>query len=131
MSGHTLLGSAADVAASAPMRIWTTVVDHARRPFPGGHALHGTSIVPASTLLHTFLETSPGHEGATSLFDVDLRFPLALGSARQVQVVREGSALRLATRPAQPRRHGGVGELAHPHHRLHHGRPHHRLPRRG
>ncbi|MET9646235.1 type I polyketide synthase [Streptomyces syringium] len=99
VTGHALLGRPVDVASPTPLRLWNTYLDDASRPFPGGHALHGTSIVPASSIIHTFLETAAGHGRAKALYDVHLRFPIALATAREVQVVQEGSTLRLSTRP--------------------------------
>ncbi|MFC5146729.1 type I polyketide synthase [Streptomyces aureoversilis] len=109
VTGHTLLGPPVDVAASTPLRIWNTYLDDAVRPFPGGHALHGTSIVPASSIIHTFLEAAPGQGGSKALFDVSLKFPVALAIPREVQVVQEGLTLRLSTRPAGPSGTSGPG----------------------
>ncbi|MFE2944546.1 type I polyketide synthase [Streptomyces sp. NPDC059255] len=98
VTGHTLLGPPLDLATHSPIRVWNTRLDDANRPFPGGHALHGTSIVPASSIIHTFLEAVPGHDGSKALFDVALKFPIALGTPREVQIVEEGQTLRLSTR---------------------------------
>ncbi|MGK5642610.1 type I polyketide synthase [Streptomyces sp. URMC 126] len=100
VSGHTLLGAPVDLATAdgTTLRVWNTVLDEASRPFPGGHSLHGASIVPASSIIHTFLEAAPGVGGSKALFDLSLRFPIALASSREVQVVREGLNLRLSTR---------------------------------
>ncbi|ARZ71987.1 hypothetical protein SMD11_6411 [Streptomyces albireticuli] len=100
VTGHTLLGRPVDVATEGRLRLWNTCLDDASRPFPGGHALHGASIVPASSIIHTFLEAAPGQGGSKALFDVSLKFPIALASPREVQVVQEGLTLRLSTRPA-------------------------------
>ncbi|MFI9206047.1 acyltransferase domain-containing protein [Streptomyces sp. NPDC053048] len=99
VTGHALLGRPVDVASPKPLRLWNTYLDNASRPFPGGHALHGTSIVPASSVIHTFLETAADQGTAKALFDVHLRFPIALATPREVQVVQEDSTLRLSTRP--------------------------------
>ncbi|MBX7550430.1 beta-ketoacyl synthase N-terminal-like domain-containing protein [Streptomyces sp. NPDC004232] len=99
VTGHTLLGTPVDLAADTQVRVWNTYLDDASRPFPGGHALHGTSIVPASSIIHTFLEAAPGQGGSKALFDVSLKFPIALATAREVQVVQDGLTLRLSTRP--------------------------------
>ncbi|GGP76094.1 type I polyketide synthase [Streptomyces abikoensis] len=99
VTGHALLGRPVDVASSRPLRLWNTYLDDASRPFPGGHALHGTSIVPASSIIHTFLETAAGPGAAKAIFDVHLRFPIALATPREVQVVQDDSTLRLSTRP--------------------------------
>ncbi|UBI36164.1 MULTISPECIES: type I polyketide synthase [Streptomyces] len=109
ISGHTLLGAPVDLATTngTALRLWNTVLDEASRPFPGGHSLHGASIVPASSIIHTFLEAAPGVGGSKALFDLSLRFPIALASAREVQVVREGLELRLSTRAVGAK--GGPG----------------------
>ncbi|MFE0101630.1 acyltransferase domain-containing protein [Streptomyces sp. NPDC059009] len=99
VTGHTLLGTPVDVATDAGIRVWNTHLDDASRPFPGGHALHGTSIIPASSIIHTFLEAAPGQGGSKALFDVSLKFPIALATPREVQVVRDGLTLRLTSRP--------------------------------
>ncbi|PSJ26437.1 type I polyketide synthase [Streptosporangium nondiastaticum] len=109
VTGHTLLGPPVDVAGTAPLRIWNTYLDDSVRPFPGGHALHGTSIVPASSIIHTFLEAAPGQGGSKALFDVSLKFPVALATPREVQVVQEGLTLRLSTRPTGPSGASGPG----------------------
>ncbi|MFH8786718.1 type I polyketide synthase [Streptomyces roseoverticillatus] len=109
VTGHTLLGPPVDVAGTTPLRIWNTYLDDSVRPFPGGHALHGTSIVPASSIIHTFLEAAPGQGGSKALFDVSLKFPVALATPREVQVVQEGLTLRLSTRPTGPSGSTGPG----------------------
>ncbi|MEU8547520.1 acyltransferase domain-containing protein [Streptomyces roseoverticillatus] len=109
VTGHTLLGPPVDVAGTTPLRIWNTYLDDSVRPFPGGHALHGTSIVPASSIIHTFLEAAPGQGGSKALFDVSLKFPVALATPREVQVVQEGLTLRLSTRPTGPSGTAGPG----------------------
>ncbi|MGK5544576.1 type I polyketide synthase [Streptomyces sp. URMC 127] len=109
VTGHTLLGPPVDVAGTTPLRIWNTYLDDSVRPFPGGHALHGTSIVPASSIIHTFLEAAPGQGGSKALFDVSLKFPVALATPREVQVVQEGLTLRLSTRPTGPSGAAGPG----------------------
>ncbi|WP_229882400.1 type I polyketide synthase [Streptomyces alanosinicus] len=113
VTGHTLLGRPVDVGIDTPVRVWTTYLDDATRPFPGGHALHGTSIVPASSIIHTFLEAAPGQGGAKALFDVSLKFPIALATPREVQVVQEGLTLRLSTRPTNVAGHGPGNWLVH------------------
>ncbi|MEV4922956.1 type I polyketide synthase [Streptomyces roseoverticillatus] len=109
VTGHTLLGPPVDVAGTTPLRIWNTYLDDSVRPFPGGHALHGTSIVPASSIIHTFLEAAPGQGGSKALFGVSLKFPVALATPREVQVVQEGLTLRLSTRPTSPSGTAGPG----------------------
>ncbi|MFF7726759.1 type I polyketide synthase [Streptomyces sp. NPDC008001] len=109
VTGHTLLGPPVDVAGTTPLRVWNTYLDDSVRPFPGGHALHGTSIVPASSIIHTFLEAAPGQGGSKALFGVSLKFPVALATPREVQVVQEGLTLRLSTRPTGPSGATGPG----------------------
>ncbi|SDH33356.1 6-methylsalicylic acid synthase [Lentzea fradiae] len=90
-ASHTLLGSAIEVAGQARTTLWRTTLDEANRPYPGSHTIHGTEIVPAAVLVNTFF----GAAGTSALTDVDLRLPVVAG---ELQVVRDGTALRIAAK---------------------------------
>jgi neocarzinostatin naphthoate synthase len=95
---HTLLGGMSVVSTATPARVWQTHLDTASRPYPGGHPVRGVEIVPAAVLLCTFLAAAGGDAG---LRDVRLRTPVAVQAPRQVQVVAEDGALRLASRSTE------------------------------
>lgn len=90
---HTLLGGRTDVTGPVPSQVWQTRLDSSTRPYPGDHPVQGTEIVPAAVLLNTFLAAAK-----TGLSDVRLRTPVAPGSARDIQVVRQDDALSLSSR---------------------------------
>ncbi|HEX2417256.1 MAG TPA: SDR family NAD(P)-dependent oxidoreductase, partial [Micromonosporaceae bacterium] len=96
VESHTLLGAQVPVAGLPGLRVWQTQVDRETRPYPGSHPIHGVEIVPAAVLFTTFLGTSD----TSGLSDISLRVPLAIDTARQVQVVTQDGAVRLASRPA-------------------------------
>ncbi len=97
---HDLLGSPT-VLAGSDVRAWHTSLDDASRPYPGSHAINGTEIVPAAVYLCTFLAALPDSGGVTELADISMTAPLMTAERRDVQVVAEGSELRLASRPAR------------------------------
>jgi 6-methylsalicylic acid synthase len=78
---HTLLGERLLIAGK-DLVIFNTKLDVNTKPFPGDHPLHGTEIVPAAVLINTFLHATQ----ATSLSNVVLKVPVALGAPRQVQI---------------------------------------------
>ncbi|MFI9388317.1 beta-ketoacyl synthase N-terminal-like domain-containing protein [Kutzneria sp. NPDC052558] len=92
---HTLLGAEIAIGGGSPTRLWQTTLDEASRPYPGTHPVHGVEIVPAAVLLNTFLAGGD----LTALTDVNLRIPLAVEPPRDVQVIRQGRVLTLASRP--------------------------------
>ena len=97
---HTLLGAGTGVAGS-DTRIWRTSVADADRPYPGSHALNGVEIVPAAVLVNTFLHAAGGED--VTLTGVEMTHPLMTAERRQIQVVHEPPAIRLAARtPAGP-----------------------------
>ncbi|MEU4573594.1 beta-ketoacyl synthase N-terminal-like domain-containing protein [Nonomuraea sp. NPDC023979] len=116
---HTLLGAGTTLAGSAT-RLWRTSLEDANRPYPGSHAVSGIEIVPAAVLVNTFLEAAGSGaagtgaagtgaagsgEGASPpvLSDVEMMHPLMTAERRQIQVVHEPPAIRLAARtPATP-----------------------------
>ncbi|WP_063753718.1 type I polyketide synthase [Kutzneria sp. 744] len=92
---HTLLGAMVTIGGGSPTRMWQTTLDEDSRPYPGEHPVHGVEIVPAAVLLNSFLATGE----LTGLTDVNLRVPLAVEPSRDVQVIRQGGVLTLASRP--------------------------------
>ncbi|AQZ63724.1 type I polyketide synthase [[Actinomadura] parvosata subsp. kistnae] len=99
---HTLLGAVTALAGSRT-RAWRTSLEDANRPYPGSHALNGVEIVPAAVLVNTFLRAA-GEEGEdVTLTGVEMTHPLMTAERRQIQVVHEPPAVRLAARtPAAP-----------------------------
>ncbi|MFJ7073635.1 SDR family NAD(P)-dependent oxidoreductase [Streptomyces sp. NPDC098781] len=91
----TLLGTETAVHGSNT-RVWQTTLDLRTRPYPRRHPVLGTEIVPAAVLINTFL--TAGH--TDELNDVRLRQPVVVPQTetREVQIVREGTALRLVSR---------------------------------
>jgi 6-methylsalicylic acid synthase len=92
---HTLLGDGVDLAGT-DVRLWRTALDDQNRPYPGSHAIEGVEIVPAAVLAATFFAAS----GGQALGEVTMSAPLLTADRREVQVVRQGTALRLAARAA-------------------------------
>ncbi|MPZ81287.1 MAG: acyltransferase domain-containing protein [Actinophytocola sp.] len=95
---HTLLGSPTAIAGTE-LRVWHTSLDDANRPYPGSHALNETEIVPAAVFVATFMDARPA-ESDTALTEVTMSRPLMTAELRDVQVVRDGEQLRLASRAA-------------------------------
>jgi 6-methylsalicylic acid synthase len=93
---QTLLGHRTTVQGTSPVTLWQTRIDAASRPYPGGHQVLGTEILPAAVVLTSFLAT----RGTDALADVVLRVPLALTAPRDVQIVRQGQQLKLSSRLA-------------------------------
>jgi 6-methylsalicylic acid synthase len=92
---HTLLGDGIDLAGT-DVRLWRTSLDDQTRPYPGSHAIEGVEIVPAAVLAATFFAAA----GGQVLGEVTMSAPLLTADRREVQVVRQGAALRLAARAA-------------------------------
>ncbi|WP_250906734.1 type I polyketide synthase [Nonomuraea sp. NEAU-A123] len=92
---HTLLGDGLDLAGT-DVRLWRTGVDDQTRPYPGSHAIEGVEIVPAAVLAATFFAAA----GGQVLGEVTMSAPLLTADRREVQVVRQGTGLRLAARAA-------------------------------
>ncbi|MEU4535912.1 beta-ketoacyl synthase N-terminal-like domain-containing protein [Streptosporangium sp. NPDC023825] len=92
---HALLGAVSSLAGSRT-RVWRTSVEDANRPYPGSHALNGVEIVPAAVLVNTFLNAVEDED--VTLTDVEMMHPLMTAERRQVQVVHEPPAVRLAAR---------------------------------
>ncbi|WP_137144633.1 type I polyketide synthase [Mycolicibacterium sp. CR10] len=96
VASNTLLGGMSDVTGAVPSRVWQTRLDMETRPYPGGHPVQGTEIVPAAVLLHTFLRCTA--TAGAGLTDVRLRTPVAPARARDIQVVLQDRSLRLSSR---------------------------------
>src|SRR5262249_35288807 len=96
VDSHTVLGHHVAVQGTSPVSLWQTRLDAHSRPYPGGHQVLGAEILPAAVVLTTFLAAA----GSGALTDVVLRVPVALGTPRDVQVVRQEGALRLSSRLA-------------------------------
>ncbi|MEV0569504.1 beta-ketoacyl synthase N-terminal-like domain-containing protein [Dactylosporangium sp. NPDC050588] len=96
VDSYTLLGTRQRIAGS-PIVVWRTGLDDGNRPYPGSHALNGVEIVPASVLVSTFM--AAGADGRPAHLDrLVMRQPLITNDYREIQVVRDGGALRLASR---------------------------------
>ncbi|MPZ81259.1 MAG: acyltransferase domain-containing protein [Actinophytocola sp.] len=96
VDSHTVLGTHVAVQGTAPVSLWQTRLDDSSRPYPGGHQVLGTEILPAAVVLTTFLAAA----GSGGLADVVLRAPVAVTTRRDVQVVRQDGTLRLSSRLA-------------------------------
>ena len=98
IDSHTLLGSPISVAGASSMRIWQTRLTRDSRPYPGSHPIHGVEVIPAAVLLETFMAAG----SRRALTGADLKIPMAVPAAdaghRDVQVVRQGDLIRLASR---------------------------------
>ena len=95
VEAHLLLGQKINVSGS-DSTLWQTFLDPNSKPFPLAHPLHGTEIVPAAVLLHSFLKAAPGHV----LEDVSLRIPVVIGPLREVQVLMDGKSIGIHSRLA-------------------------------
>ncbi|MFF5229214.1 type I polyketide synthase [Dactylosporangium sp. NPDC000521] len=96
VTAHTVLGRRTVVQGTAPVWLWQTRLDEGSRPYPGGHRVLGTEVLPAAVVLTTLLAAA----GTPALTDVTLRVPLTLGAPRDVQVVRQDGAVHLSSRLA-------------------------------
>ncbi|MGB3443769.1 MAG: acyltransferase domain-containing protein [Actinophytocola sp.] len=93
----TLLG-AGERVAGRDMRVWRTVLDDDSRPYPGSHALNGVEIVPAAVLVLSFLDAAARDGVPPVLTGIAMRHPLMTAHRLEVQVVRDGTDLRLGSR---------------------------------
>lgn len=96
VNSHTLLGLRIPVMGTETT-VFTTKLDENTKPFPGDHPLHGTEIIPAAVLFNTFFHAT----GAPSLANINLHVPVAISALRNVQVVVQGTAIRLMSRLVQ------------------------------
>jgi acyl transferase domain-containing protein/pimeloyl-ACP methyl ester carboxylesterase/acyl carrier protein len=97
VASRTLIGTPTSIAGSA-VRVWRTSLADDSRPYPGSHALNGVEIVPAAVLVTTFFAASASEGGPLALFDLAMRHPVMTSDRRDIQVVLEGSCVRLASR---------------------------------
>ncbi|MFE0253693.1 acyltransferase domain-containing protein [Streptomyces sp. NPDC059010] len=97
VNSHTLLGTPGGVAGS-DLRLWHSTLDDDSRPYPGSHALNGVEIVPAAVLVATFLAAGAEGDEGCALTDMTMTHPVLTAGQRQLQVVRDGDAVRLASR---------------------------------
>nr|APD71523.1 type I polyketide synthase 4 [Streptomyces sp.] len=97
VDSHTLLGSPGAVAGSE-LRLWHSTLDDTSRPYPGSHALNGVEIVPAAVLVATFLAAGAEGDECGALTDMTMTHPVLTAGQRQIQVVRDGTVVRLASR---------------------------------
>nr|AAB49684.1 putative polyketide synthase [Penicillium griseofulvum] len=74
--------------------LYQTRLEEDNRPFPGRHPLHGSEIVPAAVLLHTFLRAlSP-----SSVEDVSLLVPVVVSPAREIQIRHNTREIAITSR---------------------------------
>ncbi|MEN3615920.1 type I polyketide synthase [Plantactinospora sp. ZYX-F-223] len=97
-ASHTLLGGRTVVNGVTPVELWHTYLDPATRPYGGDHPVQGVEIVPAAVLLSTFLAAG----SAEALTEVALRTPVTADALREIQVVRQGDVVNLASRLVDP-----------------------------
>ncbi|HET8658575.1 MAG TPA: acyltransferase domain-containing protein, partial [Micromonosporaceae bacterium] len=106
VGSHALLGSGTSVAGR-PLRLWRTLLDDECRPYPGRHTINGVEIVPAAVLVNTFLGAAPDRGFPRTVAEVSLQVPLTVAERRELQVVRDGGGLRLASRALAEDSRGG------------------------
>jgi 6-methylsalicylic acid synthase len=104
---HGLLGQPLELAGETDVVVWRTRLDERNRPYPGRHTVHGVHVVPAAVLAQTLVSAAAPAGSLVRLRDVVLHLPLVLDAPRELQVVRRGDSLRLASR-----RRPGVGDGA-------------------
>jgi 6-methylsalicylic acid synthase len=98
VESHTLLGGFTTVTGSSPLKLWQTFLDASCRPYPGDHPVQGVEIIPAAVLLTTFATAAAQDGELAALSDVTLRTPVAVATAREVQVSYQDGTLRLNSR---------------------------------
>ena len=79
---HSLLGQRISIAGTNTV-VYVSKLNESTKPFPGNHPWHGTEIVPAASLINTFLHGT----GAHALQNFMLRVPVAVSVPREIQVV--------------------------------------------
>ncbi|WP_287188018.1 acyltransferase domain-containing protein, partial [Mesorhizobium sp.] len=95
---HTLLGQAEHIRSTPPLTVWRTQLDFSTRPYPGMHPLFGVEIVPAAALLHSLMRAGTKNDGLATLVDIGLNTPVPVDSPLDLQIVQQGSALKISTR---------------------------------
>ncbi|KAI9371721.1 acyl transferase domain-containing protein [Aspergillus egyptiacus] len=90
VSQHSLVGHRVPVAGT-DIVVYSTFLDKDSKPFPGDHPVSGTEIIPAACLLNTFLKATQNRQ----LDDVRLKVPVAVDVPRTVQIVVQGSQVKI------------------------------------
>ncbi len=98
VDSHTLLGSQLSVAGSS-LGIWRTRLDDPCRPYPGSHMINGAEVIPAAVVISTFLRAAAASGmPSPTLSELSLRLALTTTPAREIQVLLDGTMVRLASR---------------------------------
>jgi 6-methylsalicylic acid synthase len=101
VDSHTLLGSRLSIAGNS-LGIWRTRLDDSSCPYPGSHLINGAEVVPAAVLISTFLRAAAASGlPSPALSDLSLRLALTTAQAREIQVLLDGTVVRLASREDQ------------------------------
>lgn len=87
---HNLVGHRIPVASTDTV-VYTTLLDKESKPFPGDHPVSGTEIIPAACLVNTFLKAT----GGRGLRNINLKVPVAIDVPRTVQIVVQGSQVKI------------------------------------
>ncbi|AFM17521.1 polyketide synthase family protein [Mycolicibacterium chubuense NBB4] len=95
----TVLGAHTAVAGPLAGHLWQARLAPQAKPYPNAHRFAGVEIVPLSVLLQT-LSLAASQSGASALTDVRFDFPIALDSARVVQVFSDGDTITVSSAPA-------------------------------
>jgi acyl transferase domain-containing protein len=93
----TLLGEPADTGTAGGMS-WRARLVPDRKPYPGGHKVHGVEVVPVSVLLQT-LSVAAGHAGSAAVGDIRFEYPIVAEQQRVIHVVIEGDSLTVSSSP--------------------------------
>ncbi|KAI0409147.1 hypothetical protein F4802DRAFT_615665 [Xylaria palmicola] len=98
-SSNHLLGSRNDIWGRGEV-LFTTRLDEKNKPFPGSHPLHGSEIVPAAVLIHTFLVAAKSNDFNLSLRDMSLKVPVSVSPPRDIQILMDnrGQSISIASR---------------------------------
>ena len=89
---HTLLGQQIQLQGENST-VYVTKLSERTKPFPGKHPLHGTEIIPAAVLIHTFYRATE----KKNLYDIVLHVPVALSVPRNVQIVTHQGQIKLVS----------------------------------
>ncbi|WP_186002492.1 type I polyketide synthase [Mycobacterium sp. KBS0706] len=95
---HTLLGSCTTVRSTPTSYVWRSQLNFESRPYPGKHPVFGVEIVPAAVLLHSFMQAGARHARLPCLKDISLHTPVAVEQVRDIQLVKQGNKIELASR---------------------------------